>query len=504
MRTVDERRAALWATAIAWSMCLAKVLLHVALIDRYGYHRDELYFIACGERLAFGYVDHPPLVPWIAALAGWLFDHSLFGLRILPALAGGVTVLLTARLARELGGGPWAVLLGCLAVVIAPAYLRMGKMLCIPVFEPVFWTLASLLLVLILKGRSSKLWLAIGLVVGIGVLNKHSMLLWVAGTGVGLLATPHRRQLRSPMPWLGALIALAVIAPNLMWLAQHDFATVRFLAELSAKLRVNVPKGLFLAGQVLYMHPLTLPLSLAGLWFCFTRASYRVFGWSFVVIIGVLLVTGAKPYYSAPTYPLLFAAGAVAFERWLGARRWAQVTAAASLAIGGVALGALSIPIFDVDRIDRVFGAALGSIVDPRELTREFHDEHGWPEQAAAVAGVHGALSPDEQRGAVVLTGNYGQASAVGFFGKQYGLPPAVSGHMSYHLWRPEPGRGEVAIAYGLPRAVLERLFADVHEAARIDHPLSMPKERNLPVYVCRKPRTTLAAAWPTLRRYAH
>lgn len=496
----DERRIRL----IAWSLCIAKVAVHVALIDRYGYHRDELYFIACGARLALGYVDHAPLVPWIAALAGLLFDHSLFGLRILPALAGGATVLLTARLVRELGGGPRAVLLAGIAVVIPPAYLRMSKILCIPVFEPLFWTLASLLVVRIAAGHSRKLWLAVGLVVGIGLLNKHSMLLWIAGMGVGLIATPLRRELRSPMPWLGLAVALAVVAPNLWWQAHNGWATVTFLRSMSAHLLARVPASLFLLGQVLYMHPLTLPVWLGGLVFFFTSARYRWLAWSFVVVIAALLITGAKPYYAAPAYPVLFAGGGVALERLFAERRWAHRLSVALLSAGGVALGFMSLPIFGVQRIDAVLGTTLGWIVEPNELTRELHDEYGWREQAAVIARVYRDLPDHERRVAVVLAGNYGQASAVNFFRTNGELPPAVSGHMSYHLWGVAADRGEVAIAYGMPRARLNELYGDVQEVAQIDHPLAMPKERHLPVYVCRNPSIPLARAWPSLRRYVH
>jgi hypothetical protein len=490
-----------------WALAILKVGVHLALSNRYGYHRDELYFIECGRHLAFGYVDHAPLVPWIAALAGALGDHSLLALRLLPALAGGATVLLSGRLAARLGGGRLAVLLACVATLVPPAYLRMGKILCIPVFEPFFWTLASLLVVRILQGESRKLWLAAGLVAGVGLLNKHSMLLWIAGLAVGMLATPARRELRAPWPWLGLAIALALWSPNLVWQARHDWATVEFLRNLSTGVLAGIPRSLFLLGQVLYMHPCTLPVWIAGLVFLFSQQgrTYRLFGWSYLVVMGVLLATHAKPYYAAPLYPLLFACGAVAIEARWGERASAMRAALGTLAIGGVAFASISLPILAVDRIDALLGAVLGRVVRPEELTRELHDEYGWREQVDTVASVHAALAPHERDAALVLTANYGQASAINFFGRERGLPRAVSGHVSYHLWGiEEPDRGAVAIAYGMPRARLDELYGDVREAARIQGALAMPEERDLPVYVCRDPRVPLAVAWPSLRRYAH
>jgi hypothetical protein len=378
-------------------------------------------------------------------------------------------------------------------------------MLCIPVFEPLFWTLASLLVLRLVRGGDRRLWLAVGAVVGAGLLNKHSMLLWVAGLGAGMLLTPLRRELARPWPWLGLGVALLIASPNLLWQLQNDWATFHFLRHLSEGVLAGVPRSLFLLGQVLYMHPLTLPIWLAGLWFCFTaeEGRYRVFGWSFVAVVSALLVTGAKPYYLAPAYPLLFAAGGA----WIGERLRApalRVVSIAALAIGGVLLASLSVPVFSVERIDRVLDPALGWVVEPRNLTSELHDEHGWREQVAVVARVHASLSPDEQEGALVLTGNYGQAGAVDLFGRDRGLPPAASGHMSYHDWGIPPGRGEVVIAYGFRRETLERLFADVRQIDRIDHPLAMPRERDLAVYLCRAPRGPLSEAWPSLRRDWH
>jgi hypothetical protein len=494
----SDRRAA----AVAWGLCLTKILLHLALVGRYGYHRDELYFIACGEHLAFGYVDHPPLVPWIAALAGALFDHSLFGLRMVPALAGGATVLLTARVARELGGGWRAVLLACTSVLVAPAYLRTGKMLCIPSLEPLFWTSASLCVVWILRGRSPRWWLVVGLIAGVGLLNKHSMLLWIAGMGVGLVATRHRVALRSPFAWLGLAVALAILAPNLGWQVRHGWPTIEFLRGISSMLEQTVPRSLFVLGQVLYMHPLTLPIWLGGLIFAFRSEQHRPFGWLYVTAAAALIVTHGKPYYLAPAYPWLFAAGGVAFERWIGERTWAHRAAVATLIAGGVALAPFGLPILPVDRVDRLGDPLFGWIVDPQQLTRELHDEHGWPEQAAVVAAVYDGLEEEERDVALVLTGQYGQAGAIDFFGRRRGLPPAASGHLTYHHWGIAPGRGGVAIAYGLPREELEALYADVREVAVIDHPLAMPSERGLPVYVCRGPIVDLAQRWPAMGRY--
>lgn len=494
--------------AFVWLLCLANVALHVALARRYDYHRDELYFIACGRHLASGYVDHAPLVPWIAALAG-VFHHDLVALRLLPALAGGATVWLTAHLARELEARDGAVAMAAVAVTFCPAYLRMSAILCIPVFEAPLWTLASLLVVRIARGADPtarrRLWLAVGAVAGVGLLNKHSMLLWIAGLAVGVVATPLRRELRTLAPWLGAAVAALLAAPNLVWQAQHGWATVEFLRALSSSVLVLVPRSLFLAGQLVYVHPLAAPIWIAGLvWLLRSERGrpFRALGWSFLVVAAILLATHAKPYYLAPAYPPLVAAGVVALDEALHLEGWRSRVVSGALAATGVALALVALPILPLDRIDRAVGA-VGSIVRPENLTGELHDQFGWREQVDVAAGVVAGLSADERRGAVVLAGNYGQAGAVDFFGPERGLV-VMSGHMTYWMWGPITDRTGPVVAYGLERARLDALFADVREVARIDHPLAWPGERDLPVFLCRSPRGPLAGAWPSLERHDH
>ena len=493
----DARR--FWTVAAA--LAVLKLALHLALIGRFDYHRDELYFIACGRRLAFGYVDHPPLVPWIARLAGVLFDHSLFGLRVLPALAGAATVVLAALVVRDLGGGPRAALVAGLSVIAAPAYMRMSTILCIPVFEAPLWTLASLLVLRRLGGGRRSLWIAVGIVVGVGLLNKHSMLLWIAGTGAGLALTRARRELASPMPWIGLLVAFAIFAPNLAWQARHDWATVTFLRGMSEGVLARVPRALFLLGQLLFMNPLTIPVWIVGLVSALRHERTRPLGVGFLVIVAALLLTHGKPYYLAPAYPVLFAIGAVAIERWAAARRraWPVPVLGASLCIAAVALGLHPLPLLPVEALDRATSAVSGGRIRPEDLSRELHDEFGWREQALVVERVVASLPAEERARTLVLAGNYGEAAAIEFFAARD--LHVASGHLSYWFWGFDDRRGETVVAYGFRRTTLERFFAEVTEVARVDHPTAISDERDLPVYVCRAPRVPLADAWPELRR---
>jgi hypothetical protein len=490
------------------SLAGVKLLLHLATHHRYGYERDELYFVACARRLAWGYVDHPPFVPWLASLSGEVFDYSLFGLRLFPVVALTAALVLTGSMARRLGGGRFAQGLAALSFLIAPLYLRLGTFLNIPSFEVFYCSLVAYLLIVLLGEDRPRLWPWIGVVMGLGLLNKHSMLLLGFSLTLGLLLSPTRKYFKSGWLWLGGAIALGIFLPNLAWQIANDFPTLEFLRNLNRDVMGQVSAGDFLIGQVLYMHPLLLPVWLAGLWWYLFSADgrrYRTLGWIFVVTIAVLLTARSKIYYLAPAFPMLLAAGAVAIERWIPRPQgtWLRFAIPSLLTAGGLAFLPLALPIFPIDTLDRVIPrVTLGMIEDPFPLTEHFHKEFGWENQAAVVAGVYHGLPEADRVRVAILAGNYGEAGAIDFFGPQHGLPQAISGHHSYYLWGPRGASGEVVIAFGVPRETLETIFVRIEEVARIEHPQALPLETNLPVYLCTGPRMSLSAAWPLLRRF--
>jgi hypothetical protein len=292
--------------------------------------------------------------------------------------------------------------------------------------------------------------------------------------------------------------------PHLMWQAQNDWATLEFLRNISEGMLANIPRPLFVLGQLLYMHPVAVPLWIAGLVFFFgtSGARYRVLGWIFVVSFFVLLGTHSKPYYLAPAYPALFAGGAVWLEgRFQGVASRAAM--AAALVVGGVLLTPFTLPILPLQQQDDALRAILGSIVPPEALTHDLHAEHGWPEQAEAVAAVHAKLPEEDRERTLVLTARYGQASAINFFGSRHGLPRAVSGHMTYYLWGPGEVAGPV-IAYGFTKERLLKYFGSVVQQGRIDHPLANARERGVPIYLCRDPMRPLGDVWDDFKRYSH
>ncbi len=502
--TAEMRSVVVLAAGIA--------LLHVVLSGRYGYFRDELYYAACGERLAWGYVDLAPLVAVIARFARRLMGDSLLALRLLPALAGSAKILLTGWMVRELGGRGFAQTLAATTVFVAPVFLAFDTFLSPNAFEPVFWMLCAAILMRVVNGGSPKLWLAFGLVAGIGLLNKQSMLFYGLGLLVGLLFTPQREFLRERWPWLGVFLAFVIFLPHVAWQALHGWPTLEFLITVG-RLDKSVATPLeFVVQQTLLFHPLAMPIWLAGLHFFLRRQEgkrYRALGWAYLAVLGEMLLLKGRNYYLAPAYPMLLAAGAVWIERWIQVRNaaWWKPASITLLAIGGVVTMPLAMPILPVEALARYasFWQVERVRVEDRErgkLPQLFAEMFGWEEQVATLARVYRRLSPEEQARAAILGANYGQAAAIDYFGPRYGLPKAISPHNGYYLWGPRDYTGEVVISVGLELDEVRPFFGRIEHAAMIAHEYAMPDENNLAVYILRDPKSPLQDAWPALKLY--
>jgi hypothetical protein len=493
------------------AIAVAIVGLHLVFAGRYGWFRDELYYVACGRRLALGYVDHPPLVAVVARIAGVLFGDSLVGLRSFAALAAGVTILMTGALARAFGGGRIAQIVAALGVALAPYDLVVGHIYTMNGFEPVAWSGIALVVARAIRDESAKRLVWLGPIVGLGVLNKHSASWPVLALTLALALSPSRKLLARRETWIAAGIATLIVAPHLAWQASNGFPTREFArAALAGK---NEPYGVAgLLGQLLQLfHPLLAPLWLAGLvgllgWR--ELRPFRPFAVAVLLLIALVFGTQAKAYYLGPAWPWLFAAGGVVTERAMRGRLWRRILFVyGALAIAGaVALMPAAMPILEVASFQR-YARALGVLGEqrtgekmrPASLPQLFADMHGWPELARTVRDVVGELPSSERANAIILASNYGEASAIEHFGA--GLPVG-SGDNAWWLWGPPRPAPSVVVWVGARRDALDVLFADVREAARADHPLARADERDLAVYVCRQPKRDLADAWPRLKHY--
>ena len=498
-------------------LAAAKLIVHAALSNRYGYFRDELYFLDCARHLDWGYVDHAPMIGLWTKIA-LLLGGTLPALRILPALAGASLVVLTGLLAWRLGGGRYAQGMAALAVLAAPIFLGIDSLLSMNAFEPLFWMGAVYAVLLTLGGEGTRAggtgWNAAGILLGLGLLNKHSTAFFGAALATGILLTRERRALRTRWPFLGAAAALLIFLPNILWQVRHDFPTLEDLGNVAREGK-NVVLGPvdFLLQQILILHPVLFPLWLAGLVWLFLaqRGRYRMLGWTYLVFYALLFALKGKNYYLAPIYPMLFAAGSVALES--GAERLrgrgrlvAQAACVALVLAAGAVTAPLALPLLDPE--DYVAYEKTLGIPPPKTevahrgpLPQMFGDQFGWEELVADVARVYDGLPPEERARTGIFANNYGEAGAINLFGPRFGLPPAVSAHQTHFLWGPGESRGDVFIVLQDDREHLERVCASVEEAAVHSHPWGMAEENN-PIYVCRGLKTSLAELWPRLKHW--
>jgi len=291
-------------SALIVSFSAVALLVHLLTNGRYGYFRDELYYIACARHLDFGYIDQPPLSILLLRLSEAFLGDSLFAVRLLPAAAGAVTVSLTGVIARELGGRTWAIALACAASPCALFNLAVGNFFSMNAFEPLFWTACIYILVRVVNGGSPTLWLWLGALLGLSLENKHSTVFFAAGIFVALLLTPERAHFSKKWIWLGGLIAFAIALPNILWEARHHWPTYELLSNIAhSNKNVGLSPTQFIAQQVVFMNPGTFPLWLAGLLWVFGSREgrrYRAIGIIYLVTLAEFIVLHGKSYYLAP------------------------------------------------------------------------------------------------------------------------------------------------------------------------------------------------------------
>ena len=493
-------------------VCAVKLLIHVYAGRHYGYFIDELYYLACSRHLAWGYVDQPPLIALVAWIGRALLGESLPAIRLWSALAGTAEVGLAALIARELGGKQFAQGFAALATLCAPGILSVDGFLSMNAFEPLCWMGCAWLLLRVLNTGEQKLWIWFGVVAGLGLENKYSMLIFGAGLACGLVLTPERGMLARRGPWIACAIAFLIFLPNLLWNIQHHFPFLELQANIlrSGRDVPLTPWALF-GQETLAMHPLALPVWLAGLWFYFFSARgkpFRVMGWAWVFTAAVIVLRSPRVYYLFPAFPILFAGGAVAFEAWFNRPwlAWAKLAWPVLLVVSAAMLAPIAIPVLPPAQYIRYTEAI--HLAQPRvemhklgPLPQIFADQFGWEEMAAAVARVYNGLPADVRVRTAIFGQNYGQAGAIDLFGPKYGLPPAIGGHQSYFLWGPRGYTGASVIVMDGRSEDLESRFSSVEKVAHVEHPYSMPAE-HFDVFYCRGLKEPLSEIWPQVKHW--
>ena len=496
-----ERSATAWLVLLA----LAAVAVHCAFNGNYGYHRDELATIDDARNLAWGYVAYPPVTAAFGALSLKLFGASLVGLRLFPALAFGVAMLLTGLMARQFGASRSAQVFAALAVAFAPLVLLSSSLYQYVSFDYLAWVALAYCVARLLGSGDGRWWLAIGAVIGLGLQTKYTIGVWVAALAIGVLLTPARRWLADSHLWYGVALCALVFLPNLWWQWQHDFVSLDFLKHIHERdVRIGRTDGFIVEQLLVPASPVTIPLWLAGLWFLLFAAGgrrYRVLGIMFVAAFVLLIALRGRSYYLAAAYPPLLAAGSVVWERALARLRdrVAAVAAAASWAILIAGGGAFALPFVPAAPLHSALWDLSARVHD------DFREQIGWPNLARTVSTLYTSLPEADRESTAALTANYGEAGALNLYRDAFALPRVISPVNSYWF----KGYGDPAprqvIALGYSSERLDELFADCRLATRVANVDAVDNEesREHPqIYLCREPRRPWQELWPTMRHY--
>jgi 4-amino-4-deoxy-L-arabinose transferase-like glycosyltransferase len=512
------------ALRLALLFAAIKLVLHIAtnLWEAhigYGYFRDELYYLLCGRHLAWGYVDHGPIVALQARFSELVFGHSLAGIRLLSALAGAKRVLLAGILAWSLGGRRPAQALAMIGVIMSPQYLGLDSYLSMNSFESGFWMGCVLSLILILRGWSERwCWLLFGVCGGVGLLNKPSMTFFLIALLFGLLFTPQRRILFNRWAAIGVALLILIALPNLLWQVSHHWPTLEFLHNGQVENK-NIKLGplAFLGKQILNLHPIAIFIWLPGLIWLLrnpTAKPWRFLAYTYLIFLAIMMALHAKDYYVIPIYPILFAAGGIAWERRFANRpavrqnrAFAFPTYETVLIVGGILTLPAAIPVLRPPtwvaymKAIHLYDTSGNTENESSGILPQFYaDRFGWQEEVNEVTRIYHSLSSEDQRKVGILCSNYGEASAINFLG--HGLPTAISGHNSYWMWGPNSTTGDVMIVIsGASVEEMRKRYDSVEIAGRMDNPFSMPYERRN-IYLVRGRHKNLSDNWKDLKHY--
>lgn len=501
-------------TFVALFFSAVELILHLLVNGRYSWFRDELYYIACSKRLAWGYVDQPPLIAVTVRISRMLFgDHSLLGLRLFAALSMIAVVVLAILIARELGGGKFALWLAGLCVFFGPIWLNLGYIMTMNAYEHVVWTAGAYVIIRYINTRNPQLWLWFGVVCGVGLQTKYSVSVFGLGVVVGLLLTRERRVFLDKWIWMGGAVELAIFLPNMIWNIQHHWPFVELMRNLRADGRdVVLSPVRFMLEQALLTLPISAAVWIAGLVWCLFSSEgkrYRVLAFLFLFVVLFFMVTHGKNYYSTPIYPMMLAAGSVALESWLnGKLRPILWVMAGLIAVMGVLLMPMTVPVLSIDAF--MVYLEKSPLKPPHSehyherspLPQVYADQFGWKEAVEGAAKAW-ALVPESERADCAIFGqDYGVAGAIDFYGPPYGLPNAISGHQNYWIWGPRGYSGKCMVILGDREERLRELFEDVRFVT-VTAPNKYGLETELGVHLCHRPKFgTLQQAWPMIKRW--
>ncbi len=494
---VGKRIPALKLNRWVYVVAAIVLLIHLLTNTRYGFHRDELYMLDCGNHLDWGFYDMPPLVPFLGKISTAVFGVSLSGLRVLPALIHTLLVLFTAGITQDLGGNRKAQILAAVSIAVPPVLLVAGTQFQTIPFDQLFWLLLIMVFIKIIFNGGPKYWIAFGCIVGLAFEAKYLILVLVFAMGIAILLERKFSLLKSKYFYIGVALAVLLALPNLIWQVRHQLPVLEHVSALRDDISDEFSVFGFLKELFLVLHPVNFLFILAGTVYYFhTEKEYRILGIVFFVTLITYLITGARSYYMASVIPIMIAGAAVLLGNVsvLPHRHWIYPAVLVSLILPTVLTLPVWLPVLSIER-----ARDLGIV----KIRYDFQEMIGWEELAEQVSGVYRSLPHEEQAGTLIITGNYGEAGAINLYGKPLGLPEPACRLPTYHHWGYSPVDPQWFLFVGYPEDWLQQYFDHTEQRAVIENPYRIDnEERGMAIVLCSEPKRPFVEIWSLIRHY--
>lgn len=490
---------------------LALVAAHLIVGSNSSIFRDEFYYIACANHPDFGFVDQPPLCAIVLGIWKTIFGDSLISLRILPSVTHALLMIVTALLVSEMGGNKFAQILAALCVMFAPGYLGISGFYSMNSFDLLFWAFLFYILIRIINDDNSKLWIWFGVIAGIGLMNKISILFLLAGIIPAMLLVPERKYFKDKYFWIGMISSLIIFSPYILWNYLHNFATLEFMRNASALKNAAIPLPAFIFSQLVEMNPFIAVVWITGLITLLASKQmreYKIFTFAYIIIFLIFAFQKGKPYYLFPYYTILISAGSAAIAEFAEKRlHFIKYAAAGLVIISGIIFSPLAIPILPPESFivyQNTIGITPPAMENGKQpmLPQHLADRYGWEELTEKVAGIYNSLSDSEKSRTGIYAQNYGEAGAIDYYGRKYDLPKSICGHNNYWLWGYGSENTSTIIIIGGDIEDHLEGFEEVYAAGVHTEKYAMPFENNLNIYIARGLKKPLKEIWPGLKFY--
>lgn len=491
---VIKRIPSYWYITIG--LVAVKLIIHFLTNTIYELHRDGMFYFAMGNHLEFGYVSTPPMIGFLAFLTRIFFGYSEFGIKLLPALTGAASIVLIALFIKELGGKNLALLIAGAGFISAGAFLRSNSLFQPVSFNQFFWLLFALLVLRMVNTSQPKLWIWIGVVLGLAFLNKYSIVFFAAAMFIALLISRHRKILFSKYFLYGTIVGFIIIFPNLLWQHFHHWPIVSHMTELQRYQLSNNSLAGFFSDQLLNC------LSSAIIWiaglvmilFLPQERKFRFIAYAYLLVLIIIVAGRGKSYYTLGAYTMLYAAGGYTMEKYFR-KKWVFINYFVIILsiIGSYFALPLELPYASFETVKKFCDPETGMVPQRWEdgkihpIPQDYADMTGWKELTAIVANAYNHLGEYQKERCTIYAENYGQAGAVAFYGHRYGLPEPVSFHDSYLLWAPDSISDGPLIYINDEVGDIDELFNDYTEIGRVNNEYF--RENGIMVLLCTNPK---------------